>query len=91
MQLNDIITKQDLLEFEKRIQQKLESILSSNSGFPKKQWLRNKDLKEMLGLSDGTIQNLRVNGTLKYTKLGGLYFYRLSDVEEILEKNFKKN
>jgi len=91
MELNQIITKQDLHDFEKRLQQLIEKIINTSSKSANGEWLRNKDLKEMLGISDGTIQNLRVNGTLPYTKLGGIYYYRYSDVTSILQTNLKKN
>jgi len=30
---------------------------------------------------------LRVNGTLRYTKIGGLLYYKLEDIEKLLEGN----
>lgn len=89
MNLNEILTKKDLQEFENRLQNKIEAMLKDSSKQKIGEWLRNKDIKKMLGLSDGSVQNLRVNGTLPYTKLGGTYFYRYSDVIFILENNLK--
>ena len=39
----------------------------------------------MLGISHGTLQNLRITRSLPYTKLGGIMFYRREDIEKILE------
>jgi hypothetical protein len=39
----------------------------------------------MLGISRGTLQNLRINRSLPYTKLGGIMFYNYEDIEKILE------
>jgi hypothetical protein len=39
----------------------------------------------MLGISHGTLQNLRINRSLPYTKLGGIMFYKYEDIEKILE------
>jgi hypothetical protein len=36
-----------------------------------KQWLKSVDVRKMLNISPGTLQNLRINGTLRYTKIGG--------------------
>jgi len=38
-----------------------------------------------------TLQNLRINGKLKYTKVGGTIFYRWEDVEEMLQSNPQTN
>ena len=34
----------------------------------------------MLRISPGTLQNLRVNGTLAYTKIGGIIYYKYEDI-----------
>jgi len=32
-------------------------------------------VRKLLGVSNGTLQTLRVNGSLPFSKIGGLYFY----------------
>jgi hypothetical protein len=39
----------------------------------------------MLGISHGTLQNLRITRSLPYPKLGGIMFYKYEDIEKILE------
>lgn len=39
----------------------------------------------MLKISPGTLQNLRVNGTLRFTKIGGIIYYSYEDIELLLE------
>ena len=41
----------------------------------------------MLNISPGTLQNLRINGTLRFTKMGGIIYYKLEDINKILEDN----
>jgi hypothetical protein len=43
----------------------------------------------MLGISPGTLQNLRVNGTLPYTKVGGVVYYAYEDILKVIERNQK--
>ena len=50
-----------------------------------KQWLKSSEVRKMLGISHGTLQNLRITRSLPYTKLGGIMFYRQEDIEKILE------
>jgi len=35
----------------------------------------------------GTLQNLRVNGTLPFTKIGGVIFYEYEEIKKMLEKH----
>jgi hypothetical protein len=44
----------------------------------------------MLGISPGTLQNLRVNGTLPYAKVGGVIYYAYEDILKVMEEN-KRN
>ncbi len=48
-------------------------------------WLRSKAVREMLGISDSTLQTMRINGTIPSYKLGPTWFYR---EEEILATLF---
>jgi hypothetical protein len=48
-------------------------------------WLRSKAVREMLGISDSTLQTMRINGTIPAYKLGPTWFYR---EEEILSTLF---
>ena len=79
---NDLLTRQDLEDFKKELFGMLTPLLGGNVQ-PQK-WLKNEDVKKMLQVSGGTVQNLRVNGSLPFTKIGGLYYYKLEDVEKML-------
>ena len=46
---------------------------------------------EQLKISPGTLQNLRINGTLPYTKIGGLIYYDSAELEELMENNKIQN
>ena len=41
----------------------------------------------MLNISTGTLHNLRVNGTLPFTKVGNILLYDQEDIVQILEAN----
>ncbi len=49
-------------------------------------WLRSYQVKEMLNISSGTLQTLRINGTLPFTKMGGSLFYNYADIKKVLDK-----
>ena len=50
-------------------------------------WLRSKNVREMLGISDSTLQNMRINGTLPAYKLGTTWFYREDEIMATLFAN----
>ncbi|WP_346856334.1 helix-turn-helix domain-containing protein [uncultured Draconibacterium sp.] len=50
-------------------------------------WLRSKNVREMLGISDSTLQNMRINGTIPAYKLGTTWFYREDEIFMILLAN----
>ncbi len=83
----EIITKNDLNELKKEIISELTDLLKDNT--QKKKWLKSSDVRELLNISPGTLQNLRVNGTLPYTKMGKTIYYEYDDVTAILKKNKK--
>jgi hypothetical protein len=45
----------------------------------------------MLNISSGTLQNMRVNGVIPFSKIGRIYFYSLSDILNVLETSKEQN
>jgi len=82
-----VLTTEDLQEFKTELLFEFEELLKKKIGGSTKKWLRSPDVKEMLGISSGTVQNLRVNGTLPYTKMGGVIYYAYEDINKVLEAN----
>ncbi len=81
----EVITKQDLDNLKSEIIKEVSTLLGGRR--EEKKWLKSADVKEMLNISAGTLQNLRVKGTLPYTKLGGTMFYEYDDVLGLLTQN----
>ena len=83
-----IITPEDLLEFKQELFQELQKLFAAqNSNTLQKKWLKSPEVRELLGISPGTLQNLRVNGTLPFTKVGGMVYYQSDDILKMLEEN----
>lgn len=51
-------------------------------------WIDNQDVMSRLHISIRTLQKLRSNGILPYTKVNGKIYYRRQDVEELLNRNY---
>lgn len=81
-----IITPEDLQSFKLELIQELKDIIAGSSTY-KKEWLKSGEVREMLGISPTTLQTLRINGSLPYSKFSGTLYYKLADIEGALEAN----
>ena len=43
-------------------------------------WLRSKDVREMLRISDSTLQSMRIKGIIPAYKPGSTWFYREDEI-----------
>lgn len=87
----EIITREDLDRFRKDLLEDIKRLLKRNSGQPTKKWLKSFEVRKLLGISPGPLQNLRVNGTLPYTKVGGVLYYDQDDIQKMLQANKFQN
>lgn len=82
----EVVTKEDLQEFRHQLLDDLKQIINSNPQ-EQKEWLKSFEVRKLLKISPGTLQNLRINGTLSYTKIGSIIYYNYQDIEKLLEAN----
>jgi hypothetical protein len=80
----ELITRQDLAAFKNELLTEIKALLQPGQG-QSKQWLKSAEVRKLLNISPGTLQNLRINGTLRYTKIGGMMYYKLEDIHKVLE------
>jgi hypothetical protein len=52
----------------------------------RKPWLKGSEVRKLLGISAGSLQNLRITGRLKSSKVGGIHYYRYEDIERMISK-----
>lgn len=91
MYREQILTTDDLSAFKLELLDEIGKLLKQHRGESAKKWLKSPDVRKLLGISPGTLQNLRVNGTLPYTKVGGVIFYDSEDIRKMLEANRSQN
>ena len=80
----ELITRDDLKALENKLLNAIQLITKPGQGEAKK-WLKSNEVRKLLNISPGTLQNLRINGTLRYTKIGGMMYYKLEDINKLLE------
>ncbi len=82
----EIITKEDLQAFRRQLLEDLQELLLKKFAPPaRQQVLKSADVRRLLQISPATLQNLRINGTLPYTRIGGSLYYRQEDINRLLE------
>ena len=81
-----IITQADLDKFKEDVINELRSLMAKEKNV-KTRWLKNNEVKKMLQISHSTLQTLRANGTLSYTKVGGIIYYDGEEIEKMMEEN----
>ncbi|WP_458628662.1 helix-turn-helix domain-containing protein [Winogradskyella sp. PC D3.3] len=82
-----IITTDDLREFKLELLADIKNILSKQSQSQMKTYLKSSELMDLLKISPGTLQNLRINGTLPFTKVGGIIYYDAAEIQKVMDKN----
>ena len=83
-----IITKEDLLEFKEDLLNEIRDIIqpaAKAANSEGRQWLKSWEVKKMLGISNGTLQTMRIKGTISFTKMGGLMFYSYEDILKLMK------
>ena len=84
----ELITKDDFEQFKKEVIDEMRKFTTQPQNIvgASKTWLKSFEVRKLLGISAGTLQNLRVNGTLPYTKIGGLMYYKYEDILKLMDK-----
>ncbi|HEY9560040.1 MAG TPA: helix-turn-helix domain-containing protein [Anseongella sp.] len=83
----EILTREDLKQFKTELLDELKEALNSRQYPPDKPWLKSTEVRKLLNISPGTLQTLRINGTLRSTKVGGSLYYKYEDILKVLEEN----
>src|SRR5690606_3102509 len=88
---DQLITLNDLFAFKNELLQDIKKLIKEHSGEPSKKWLKSFEVRKLLNLSPNTLTNLRVNGILPYTKIGGVIYYDYDDIQKMIEQNKVSN
>lgn len=84
-----IITEELLENFRKELISEIKQLLDERLGNqePTTEWLSKKEAMNLMKIkSSTTLETLRKNGTLPYTKLGGKFLYNRESIQKLLKK-----
>lgn len=81
----DIVTMEELQQFKTEFIREMRSLITDNKPTQTTEWLRSIEVRKILSISPGTLQNLRVSGTLPFKKIGGSMYYNKQDIEKMMK------
>ncbi len=81
---DQLVTLGDLKEFKDDLLLSIKAIIQGNAPQPGKKWLKSYEVKKLMNISTGTLQNLRANGTLPHSKIGGSIYYDADLINKVL-------
>src|ERR1051325_3420028 len=85
MYAHQLITIADLKEFKNQLIDELLLALKSQANQSPKRWLKSHEVRRLLKISPGTLQTLKSNGVIPYTKVGGIHFFDYEDIQKVLQ------
>ena len=75
---------EDLQQLKMELLREIKKILVNTPAPLPKPWLKSHEVQRILKISPGTLQHLRDSGQLKFSKVGGIVFYEMKDIEEMV-------
>ena len=79
-QFTDLMTKLDTIQNQ----------ISSKSDVKKETFLDNQEFLLLLKISKRTAQTWRDEGKISFSQVGNKIYYKLSDVEKLMQENYNK-
>lgn len=83
----NIVTKEDLQDFKADLLRELTEIIQRKPVKEQREWLKSYEVMKALNISKGTLQVLRSNGTLPFTRVGKCIYFKYEDIQNLLEQN----
>lgn len=82
---------QHIMESFERMRNRIENMsLANRPLLDGERYLTDKEVSILLRLSRRTLQDYRNEGIISYYQLGGKILYRESDIEKMLQENYKQ-
>ena len=87
----NILTIDDLQKFKEDLFLELRQMLGKQTkqdATKQREWLRTKEVCQMIGVSLSKLQYMRDNGEIKFTRIGGTIFYSVDEINKLLSSGY---
>ena len=81
----EIVTKEMFEDFKNEIKGQLIQLKNAVENKQTKKIMKNKELKEYLGVSYSTLDKMRSNNVIPYKKIMGNYYYLIEGINTIFD------
>ena len=82
--MNDMVTKEDLRQFGLELLCNIGTLMTQTrevqNEIVEQEWIKSKQVRLLMNMSPGSIQNLRVTQKVRYKKILGSYYYNKVDL-----------
>lgn len=82
--MNEIITKEDLRHFSLELFNSIKILIMQKTEVQnqvvEQEWIKCKQVRKLMDMSPGSVQNLRVTQKLRFKKVLGSYYYNKTDL-----------
>jgi hypothetical protein len=79
----EIVTKEMFEDFKNELNGQLIELKNAVENKQQKKIMKNKELKEYLGVSYSTLDKMRLNNIIPYKKIMGNFYYNFDEVKNI--------
>jgi hypothetical protein len=83
-----ILTKDQYTDILEKIEA-INTSISKNNKEPKDEFLDNQEFIQLMNISKRCCQSWRDEGIVSFSQVGGKIYYRMSDVQKLLDSNYK--
>ena len=78
----EIVTKEMFEDFKNELNEQLIELKNSIENKQNKKIMKNRELKEYLGVSYSTLDKMRSNNVIPYKKIMGNYYYSIEEINK---------
>ncbi|GAA0548300.1 helix-turn-helix domain-containing protein [Chitinophaga japonensis] len=83
---DQLVTISDLEQLKAELIDTMKHLLKPGGATAAKPWLKSDEVRKLLGISAGKLLTLRANGTLPYTRIGNVIYYKIEDIQQLFER-----
>ena len=87
--MDEPITKADLRQMHLLLINEIREMINSREtkgNIAAPEWMRSREIRKILNISAGTLQNLRIQGKIRHKKVMGSYYYKRSDLDMLFKE-----
>jgi hypothetical protein len=85
-----IATIEDLQRVKDEIIDEIKSLINPENGDSSVKYLKSSQVCNLLKISSGKLKDMRKKGQIPFARIGGMFFYRVDDINRMMEKNLVK-